>query len=109
MKTTNGTALHTCTVCNQTGNFGAKWLFRIDGQPQPKRVHKPCGEMLLKSAPEGVKAKLEPSRELREEWRARRMTEGFWSKAFADAKPIKAQTTPVVAPQSAPAPAEQAA
>jgi len=87
-QTNDTVVLTTCAVCNQTGSCGAKWLFFIEGQPQPKQVHKPCGEMLLKSAPEGVKARLVPSRELREEWRTKRLTQDFWGKAFDKAKPL---------------------
>ena len=98
---TNTAVLTTCAVCNKTGSCGAKWLFYIDGQSQPKKVHKPCGEMLLKSAPQGVKANLVPSRELREEWRQKRLTQDFWGKAFADARPIKPHANPVVAAKPA--------
>ena len=95
--------LHACAVCKQTGSVGAKWNFFVGEEKVPQRVHKPCGEMLQKSAPEGVRTALVPSRELREEWRTRRMTQGFWNAAFANAKPIKAPATPVASPQPAPA------
>lgn len=75
----------------------------------PQRVHKPCGEMLQKSAPEGVRTALVPSRELREEWRNKRMTQGFWDAAFANAKPIKAGATSVASPQPGPTLVAQAA
>ena len=103
--------LCTCAVCNQTGKVGAKWLLYIDGQSQPRKVHKPCGEMLLKSAPEGVKARLVPSRELREEWRERRLAANFWDNAFKNAKPLKptaasvAKARPVLMTVTTPPPA----
>jgi hypothetical protein len=79
--------LHTCAVCKQTGGVGAKWLLFIEDAHQ--RVHKPCGELAMRSAPEGVRTQLVPSRELREEWRERRLAQDFWGKAFANAKPLK--------------------
>lgn len=98
----NNAHLHTCVVCKQTGSVGAKWLFFVGDAKVPERVHKPCGEMLQKSAPEGVRTNLVPSRELREEWRERRLTQDFWGKAFANAKPLKpAGTAP---PPVTPAP-----
>lgn len=103
------TNLHTCAVCKQTGKVGAKWNFFVGDSKVPQRVHKPCGELLQKSAPEGVRTALVPSRELREEWRNKRMTQGFWDTAFANAKPIKAPATPVALPQSAPTLVAQAA
>ena len=93
---TNGNGneqLHTCAVCKQTGKVGAKWNFFIGDSKTPQRVHKPCGEMLQKSAPEGVRTALVPSRELREEWRERRLAKDFWGKAFTNAKPIKVAVT----------------
>lgn len=103
MRTNTTPQLHTCAFCKQTGSVGAKWNFFIGDSQVPQRVHKPCGEMLQKSAPEGVRTALVPSRELREEWRTKRLTQGFWDTAFTNAKPIKAPATPVVMPQPAPA------
>jgi hypothetical protein len=101
--------LHTCVVCKQTGKVGAKWNFFIGDSNKPQRVHKPCGEMLQKSSPEGVRTALVPSPELREEWRNKRMTQNFWDNAFANAKPLKASATPVALPQEAPTLVAQAA
>lgn len=84
--------LTACEGCGQTGSMGAKWLLYVDGQPQPKLVHRPCGEVLVKSAPEGVKARLVPSRQLRDEWQSKRMAANFWGKAFENAKPLKPAT-----------------
>ena len=104
MKTnTPAPKLHTCAVCNETGSCGAKWNFFVNDEKVPKRVHRPCGELLQKSAPEGVRTTLVPSRELRDEWRAKRLAQTFWGNAFANAKPIKAPATSVASPQSAPA------
>ena len=87
------TVLTTCTVCKQTGSCGAKWLFYVGEHSQPNQVHTPCGEMLLRSAPAGVKAKLVPSRVLREEWRTKRLTQDFWDSAFGKATPLRAKAT----------------
>ena len=95
--------LHTCAVCKQTGKVGAKWNFFIGDSQTPQRVHKPCGEMLQKSAPEGVRTALVPSRELREEWREKRLAQGFWNTAFANAKPLVKPATKVVEAEPAPA------
>ena len=103
---TNGNVvpnLHACAVCKQTGSVGAKWNFFVGDEKVPKRVHKPCGEMLQKSAPEGVRTALVPSRELREEWREKRLVKGFWDTAFANAKPIVKSATPVAVLEPAPA------
>jgi hypothetical protein len=95
--------LHTCAVCKQTGSVGAKWNFFIGDSKVPQRVHKPCGEMLQKSAPEGVRTALVPSPQLREEWRTKRLTQGFWNEAFTNAKPLVKPTTKVVEAEPAPA------
>lgn len=101
MKPTSSTPkLHVCEGCGKTGGVGAKWLLYIDGQPQPKMVHKPCGESLMATAPEGVKTNLVPSRQLREEWRTKRMAQSFWGAAFKDAKPLKPTAQPVSKPVS---------
>lgn len=89
--------LHTCEVCRQTGNMGAMWLVVVKGDKNPpKRVHKPCGESVLKHIPKGISAKVEPSEELRAEWRAKReqdQARTFWEGKFAEAadskKPVK--------------------
>ena len=109
MKNNTAPKLHVCAVCKQTGSVGAKWNFFIGDSQTPQRVHKPCGEMLQKSAPEGVRTALVPSPQLREEWRTKRLTQGFWDTAFANAKPIKAGAAPVALPQPAPALVAQAA
>ena len=91
--TTTVSTLHTCAVCKQTGSVGAKWNFFIGDSQTPQKVHKPCGEMLQKSAPEGVRTALIPSPGLRDEWRKERLArqaKSLWDTAFADAKPIKA-------------------
>ena len=65
--------------------------------------------MLLKSAPEGVRAKLVPSRQLRDGWREKRITKSFWDKAFADAKPLKSAVAEVAPAPLAPLETAQAA
>ncbi len=93
--------LTVCTVCKTTGKMGAKWNFFVGDSQTPQRVHKPCGEMLQKSAPAGVRTALVPSPALREEWRTQRLArhaQGFWNEAFAKAKPLaKPATAPVAA------------
>lgn len=97
---TNLNPLVVCEVCKQTGKHGAQWLVHIEGQPRAVKVHRPCGETLLDQAPEGVKGKVVPSRELREVWakqRAEKSARSFWDEKFAHAKPIlkPTVTTPV--------------
>lgn len=91
--------LHVCAGCGQTGGVGAKWLLYVDGNPQPKMVHKPCGEVLVKSAPPEVNARLIPSRQLRDEWRMGRMAKNFWGAAFNNAKPLKPKPAPAAQEQ----------
>ncbi|MBP6858578.1 MAG: hypothetical protein KBC33_01965 [Candidatus Pacebacteria bacterium] len=86
--------LHVCEGCKQTGSVGAKWLLYEDGNPHPRLVHKPCGTLLLKSAPKGVKARLVPTRQLQEEWRVERMAKSFWGAAFTSARPLKQAAKP---------------
>jgi hypothetical protein len=86
--------LHVCEGCKQTGSVGAKWLLYVDGNPHPKLVHKPCGTLLLKSAPAGVRARLVPTRQLQEEWRVERMAKSFWGDAFTSARPLKQAAKP---------------
>lgn len=96
--------LHVCAVCKVTGSVGAKWNFFVGDSQVPQRVHKPCGELLQQSAPKDVRTALIPSRELRDEWRAKRLAQDFWGKAFAEAKPLKSSVAAARA-QPAPAPA----
>jgi hypothetical protein len=95
--------LHICARCKQTGSVGAKWNFFVGDEKVPRRVHKPCGEMLQAEAPKDVRTALVPSRELREEWRDKRLTRGFWDTAFANAKPIAKPATLVAVLEPAPA------
>lgn len=101
--TTTVSTLHTCAVCKQTGSVGAKWNFFIGDSKTPQRVHKPCGEMLQRSAPEGVRTALVPSPQLREEWREKRLAQGFWNAAFANAKPLVKPAMQVAVHEPAPA------
>ncbi len=79
-----------CVFCQSTGKQGAGWLVRVAGE-QDRPVHKPCGEKAVANAPEGTKAELLPSYELKARWRAERdarEAKAFWSAKFAEAKPI---------------------
>jgi len=99
-QTSTNNHLNTCAVCNQTGGVGAKWLLYIEGSNTPRLVHRPCGETALQNAPEGVKGKVVPSRQLQEEWRSKRLARGFWDKAFAEAKPmVKASVVQATEPK----------
>ena len=95
--------LHVCARCGQTGKDGARWNFFVGDSQTPQRVHKPCGEMLQESAPKDVRTALIPSPQLRQEWREKRLSKGFWNTAFANAKPLEKSATPVAAPELAPA------
>jgi hypothetical protein len=85
--------LNKCSVCGQTGKYGAKWQVVVEGDKNPpKLVHRPCGDNVLKHLPKGVNAKLMPSKELREEWKAKReeqQARNFWDAAFAKAETRK--------------------
>lgn len=109
----NNLNLQVCEVCKQTGQHGAQWLVHIEGQAQAVKVHKPCGETLLEQAPEGVKGKVVPSRELRALWdrqRQEKSARSFWDEKFAQAKPISRPAPMVVAtPPPAPVTVAQAA
>ena len=83
--------LPVCAVCKETGRQGALWNFFVGDSQTPTRVHKPCGELLQKQAPEGVRTALVPSPTLREEWRKQRLAKqakGLWDTAFANARPL---------------------
>jgi len=57
-------------------------------------VHKPCGEILVAKAPQGVVASIMPSPELREAWRADRVkrdAEAFWKVKFQKAEDVARQ------------------
>lgn len=77
------TELHVCAFCRNTGRNGAQWLLYIGDRPQ--YVHRPCGEKLIAQAPEEAKkwARLLPSKELRDSFRAK----SFWKQNFHGAKP----------------------
>ena len=80
-----------CSFCRNSGKNGADWLLKISGEPD-RRVHKPCGEKAVAHAPEGVRAAVAPSPELRAKWRAEREereARTFWAEKFAQAKPLR--------------------
>jgi hypothetical protein len=80
--------MNTCEVCGQKGQNGAQWLVIVAGFA-PRRVHRPCGDKALKQAPEGTKAKVIPSKELRMQWRDQKQVKSFWEGKFAEAKALK--------------------
>ena len=90
--------LHVCVFCRNTGKHGAQWILYIGTEPHP--VHRPCGEELKKSAPEGAQVRLMPCKELAQRQRA----QSFWSKNFngkAPAREESAKETPAEARPSA--------
>lgn len=81
---------HVCSFCRNTGKQGAEWLLKVPGEAD-RRVHKPCGDNAISHAPQGVKAMLVPSPELKAQWRAvrdERAARAFWTEKFAQAKPL---------------------
>lgn len=80
-----------CELCHGLGQFGARYLVKTaDGKVV--RVHKPCGEQLVASAPPEVKALLVPSQELKDEWtakRTQRQARDFWAEKCPQLLEIK--------------------
>ena len=89
---------HVCSFCRNPKSSSAEWLISVSGTE--RRVHKPCGEKALALAPSGVKAKVIPSRELRERWKAEKAAKAFWEEKFSHAEVAKARKSP--SPQPAP-------
>ena len=81
--------LQKCESCGMLGRHGAQWIL-IVGNTQHK-VHKPCGDQLAKTAPEGVKTNLFPSPELRRQWQTERNARKFWNQKFQKAEEQKVQ------------------
>ncbi len=78
---------HVCSVCRKTGHTGAEWVAQIGNDRI--RVHKPCGQRLAETAPEGTGVKISPSPELRRTWenqRREREVRNFWEQKFATAR-----------------------
>lgn len=76
-----------CAVCRNTGHHGAQWVARIGNDEM--RVHKPCGQKLVETAPEGTEVKLYPSKELLRKFadeRRARDVQAFWKQKFATAR-----------------------
>lgn len=70
-----------CEVCGGIGTNGARWIVKTN-TGQVIRVHKPCGERLVESAPADLDAKLVPSPELKTQWtaeRTERQAKEFWA------------------------------
>lgn len=87
---------HVCTFCRNTGKMGAEWLLSVPGEGD-RRVHKPCGEKAVAMAPQGVKARLSPSPELKVRWQAERDerdARAFWAEKFAQAEARKKPPAP---------------
>lgn len=63
--------MNVCVFCQHTGKRGAQYLLAVKGH-ETQRVHRPCGEKLLQALPAGIEAKLEPTLELRRQWREER-------------------------------------
>lgn len=80
-----------CELCKTTGANGAQWLVKTaDGKTV--RVHKPCGQTLVESAPVAEGAKLVPSPELKAQWKAKkaeRQARDFWTSKFPKLLEIK--------------------
>ncbi len=71
---------HKCHLCGRVGQNGARYLVSINNETH--KVHKPCGDQLIAGAPQGVKAKLIPSQELKREWQEQRdakRVRQFWA------------------------------
>ena len=76
-----------CALCRTTGQYGAQWIAKVDNEDL--RVHRPCGDRLAKTAPEGTEVKIFPSPELREIFREKareREVQAFWKEKFAAAR-----------------------
>lgn len=80
-----------CELCKRVGANGAQWLVKTaDGKTV--KVHKPCGQTLVESAPVAAGAKLVPSPELKAQWkakRAERQVRDFWASKFPKLLEIK--------------------
>jgi hypothetical protein len=84
--------MHVCAFCQHTGKKGAQYLLAVKGH-ETQRVHRPCGEKLLSALPDKVEAKLEPSPELRLQWRQERQqkedatrVKSFWAEKLQGLK-----------------------
>ena len=65
---------YVCSFCRNPNSPSAEWL--VSSVSGTDRVHKPCGENAVAHAPEGLKAKVFPSRELRARWEAEKSAKG---------------------------------
>ena len=87
------TAKQKCQLCNGIGTNGARWLVTTN-QGDSVRVHKPCGEKLVESAPANLEARLVPSSELKAEWtakRTQRQAQDFWASKCPQLAELKQQ------------------
>ena len=85
--------MHVCVFCQHTGKKGASYLLTVKGH-EKQRVHRPCGEKLLEALPDGVEAALQPSPELRQQWRLERQQKedaervnSFWAEKLEGLAP----------------------
>jgi hypothetical protein len=79
-----------CGVC---GNPGAEWLLVVKGEV-PKRVHRKCGVVVAQAAPEGITAKVKPSKALRDRWQEQKLVQNFWTQKLNAAATAKKPTSP---------------
>lgn len=67
----------------------ALWVLDIQGD-RPIRVHRPCGQAILKNAPKGTQGKIRPSRELKEIHKKQRyereLSSSFWNSKLEGVK-----------------------
>jgi len=91
--------LKVCTFCRHTGTRGAEWVLYIGTEPH--FVHKPCGEKLKATAPQGAQVRLMPGKELAQKFRA----DSFWKQNFRG-KPLAREETAKKFPAEAPASAQ---
>ncbi len=76
-----------CCLCHSTGPYGAQWFAQVGNDKM--QVHKPCGQRLAETAPEGTEVKIFPSPELRQVWKNQtreREVQAFWKQKFAVAR-----------------------
>lgn len=94
--------LDVCAFCHNTGKNGAQFILCVGAAEH--RVHKPCGETLAKSAPEGTEVRLVHWSVRRNERRAQReqtdqeLVQSFWADKFAAAERRKGKQNGAQAP-----------
>jgi hypothetical protein len=84
--------MQTCARCGQAGKNGAKFVLLVDDE-ETARVHKFCGDLLAKSAPEGATVKVvhvAEFRALQQELSVRKFWKEKFQKAHARKPSLKA-------------------